>query len=57
MLNTLDPSEVDEYIAYNLDYASRAKNINERLQCVKNVLGVDEGNEKEVYTFGYTTFD
>ena len=46
MLNTLDPSEVDEYIAYNLDYASRAKNINERLQCVKNVLSVDEGNEK-----------
>lgn len=44
LLNTLDSTDVDTYIKYNLDYANRAQNNDEKLNCIKNVLNVDEGN-------------
>lgn len=43
-LGTVDPQDVDTYIAYNLDYARQTKLAFHKSQCAQRVLEVDEGN-------------
>lgn len=44
LLNTLKSSDVDKYINYNYKYALQTSNSAEKLECLNNVLKVDEGN-------------
>lgn len=44
LLNTLKSSDVDKYINYNYKYALQTSNTAEKLECLNNVLKVDEGN-------------
>lgn len=44
LLNTLKSSDVDKYIAYNYKYAVTTTVVNEKIECLNNVLKVDEGN-------------
>lgn len=44
LLNTLESSEVDEYIDYNYRYAVTTHVVGDKLKCLDNILKVDEGN-------------
>ena len=44
LLNTLKSSDVDKYINYNYKYALQTFDSTEKIECLNNVLKVDEGN-------------
>jgi len=44
LLNTLESSDIDKYISYNYRYATVTFNIEEKIECLNNVLNVDGGN-------------
>lgn len=44
LLNTLQSSDVDIYISYNYRYSKNTTDTEEKMQCLKNILTVDEGN-------------
>ncbi len=44
LLDTLQPDDVDKYIAYNYRYAVAANDVGEKIECLQRVLSVDEGN-------------
>ena len=44
LLNTLKSFDVDKYINYNYKYALQTSEPSEKIECLNNVLKVDEGN-------------
>lgn len=44
LLNTLNSSDVDAYIDYNYSYAVKTYDLDEKIECLNNILKVDEGN-------------
>ena len=44
LLNTLESSEVDKYIEYNYLYAITTTVANDKIECLNNIIKVDEGN-------------
>lgn len=44
LLNTLNSSDVDKYIHYNLEYSDEAEDPTQKLECFDRILAVDEGN-------------
>lgn len=48
LLATLQSSEVDTYIQYNLDFARNTQKLQDKKSCLNCVLGVDEGNAEAI---------
>lgn len=44
LLSTLNSSDVDKYIDYNHRYSTITANLDEKADCLHNILKVDEGN-------------
>lgn len=44
LLSTLNSSDVDKYIEYNQRYSAKTANLDEKADCLHNILKVDEGN-------------
>ena len=44
LLSTIDGNDVDIYIDHNLQYANKAKNSADKIECLNRILKVDEGN-------------
>ena len=44
LLRTLESGEVDAYIARNAQYAEKTRSLQEREECLRRILEVDEGN-------------
>ncbi len=44
LLSTIESDDVDVYIDLNLQYANKAKNSADKIECLNRILKVDEGN-------------
>jgi len=44
LLTTLKSTDVDKYISYNYEYANKSSDVNDKIECLSNILNVDAGN-------------
>ena len=50
VIESLESDEVDRYIIYNAEYIDNTTSVDEKMECAKNIIEVDEGNRFALQT-------